>query len=58
MNLDLSTAAFTVAALGLMAAFDVIPGTGTSAVIPLLATGKVLFLGQPVEPIGFRHWWR
>jgi len=56
MNLDLSTAAFTVAALGLMAAFDVIPGTGTSAVIPLLATGKVLC--QLVETIGFRFRWR
>ena len=58
MNRNLTTVAFTIAALGVVAAFDIIPGAGTSAGIVLLAIGGVLFLGQLIEPSRLRLLWR
>ena len=49
MNLNLTAVAFTIAALGLVALFDIIPGAGIPAGVALLAIGGVLFIGQLIE---------
>jgi hypothetical protein len=54
MNRNLTTVAFSIAALGLVAAFDIIPGAGISAGIAMLAIGGVLFIGQLIEPTRLR----
>ena len=58
MDRNLTTVAFTTAALGLLATFDIIPGAGTSAGIALLATGGLIVMGQLIEPSRLRLWWR
>ena len=39
MNANLTTVAFTIVVLGLLATFDVIPGAGFSAGLVILAVG-------------------
>ena len=53
MNHNITAAAFTIVALGLVAAFDVIPGAGISAGIAMIAIGGVLFIAQLIEPNRF-----
>jgi hypothetical protein len=56
MNRNLATVAFTIAALGLVALFNVIPGASTSAGLVMLAIGGVLFLGQLLERSRWQLW--
>ncbi len=49
MDRNLTTVAFTILALGGIAAFDIIPGAGFTAGAVLLAAGAMLFIGQFVE---------
>ena len=49
MNLNLTTVAFTIAALGLVAGFDLIPGAGLTAGMIMLAIGGVLLTGQLLD---------
>ena len=58
MNRNLTAVAFTIAALGLVAVFDIIPGAGIPAGMALLAIGGVLFTGQVIESSRLRLWWR
>jgi hypothetical protein len=58
MNRNLTAVVFTVAALGLVAVFDIIPGAGIAAGIALLAASGVLFIGQLIESSALRLWWR
>jgi hypothetical protein len=58
MNHNLTAVAFTIAALGLVAVFEIIPGAGVPAGVALLAIGGVLFMGQWLEPSRLRLWWR
>ncbi len=53
MNHNITAVAFTIVALGLVAAFDIIPGAGFSAGIAMLAIGGVLFISQLIEPNRF-----
>ena len=53
MNHNITAAAFTIVALGLVAAFDIIPGAGISAGVAMLAIGGVLFIAQLIEPNRF-----
>lgn len=46
MNINLTAVALTVAALGGIAAFDVIPGAGLYAGIVMLAIGTGVLTGQ------------
>jgi hypothetical protein len=45
MNPNLTAVAFTIAALGLVAVFDFIPGAGLTAGMIMLAIGGVLLTG-------------
>ena len=56
MNRNLATVAFAIAALGLVAVFNIIPGAGTSAGLVMLALGGVLFLGQLLEQSSLQFW--
>jgi hypothetical protein len=57
MNRNLTTVAFSIAALGLVAAFDIIAGAGISARIAMLATGGMLLINQLVESTSLRLQW-
>jgi len=55
MNLNLITVALTLAVLGLVAAFDVIPGAGAWAGMTMFALGGILLMGQLAGTSGFRR---
>jgi hypothetical protein len=48
MNANLTTVAFTIVVLGLLATFDVIPGAGFSAGLVILAVGLTVFTVQVI----------
>ena len=52
MNHNLTAVAFTLVALGIIAAFDIIPGAGFYAGVTMLAIGGVVLLGQLVARNG------
>ncbi len=58
MNRNLTAVAFTIAALGLVAVFDIIPGAGIPAGVALLAIGGVLVIGQMIDSSRLRLWGR
>ena len=56
MNRNLTIVAFTIAALGFVAVFNIVPGAGTLAGLVMLALGGVLFTGQLLEGSRLRLW--
>jgi hypothetical protein len=46
MNPNLTTATFTLVVLGLLAAFDIVPGAGFYAGVAMLAIGAAVFTVQ------------
>ena len=48
MNANLTTVAFTIVVLGLLATFDIIPGAGFSAGLVILAVGLTVFTVQVI----------
>jgi len=48
MNANLTTVAFTIVVLGLLATFDVIPGAGFYAGLVILAIGLTVFTVQVI----------
>jgi hypothetical protein len=46
MNLNLTAVTFTLVVLGLLAAFDIVPGAGFYAGVAMLAIGTAVFTVQ------------